>query len=55
MNPYYESELESRDLFCEMCGESISTQTYIECDGMCFNCFSNIQQDTSENFDIFER
>lgn len=38
MNPYEISELESKELYCEICGELISTDIYIENEGLCSSC-----------------
>ena len=38
MNPYEISELESKELYCELCGELISTDTYIKNEGLCSSC-----------------
>ena len=38
MNPYEIAELESRELYCELCGEHISTDTYIKNEGLCSSC-----------------
>lgn len=41
MNPYDKAYLESRDLYCELCGKLISTNEYLENDGICDNCYDN--------------
>lgn len=41
-NPYEYAELELQDLYCEQCGEIISTQEYINNDGLCDNCYNEI-------------
>lgn len=38
MNPYEESELEGRDLYCEWCGRPISVTEYLDYDGFCEDC-----------------
>ena len=39
MNPYEISELENKDLFCENCGKTISSEEYLEFNGLCAVCF----------------
>ena len=38
MNPYEISELENRDLYCEKCESLISTQEYLDNQGVCDKC-----------------
>ena len=38
MNPYEINELESRDLYCEICWRIISTIEYLENNGICDQC-----------------
>ena len=38
MNPYEINELENRDLFCEQCGNLISTKEYLNNEGICNKC-----------------
>lgn len=41
MNPYEISELEGKDLYCENCGKPISTEDYLEFNGLCCFCFKD--------------
>ena len=38
MNPYEESELGERDLYCKQCGCLISVDEYLEYDRFCEDC-----------------
>ena len=38
MNPYEESELENRDLYCDICWCVISTREYFDNEGLCDAC-----------------
>ena len=38
MNPYEESELESKDLYCDNCWCLISVREYYDNCGLCDNC-----------------
>lgn len=42
MNPYELSALESKDLYCEQCGEHISLDEYIYNEGLCDICAEEI-------------
>lgn len=42
MNPYEISELEGKELYCEICGEVISTEQYIEFEGLCECCCATL-------------
>lgn len=44
LNPYAEAELENQDLYCEICGELISTQTYINNSGICEQCVETLSE-----------
>ena len=48
MNDYEFSELERYDLYCEWCGEPISTSEYLENEGFCNTC--NEYSDIRDNF-----
>lgn len=39
MNPYEESELEARDLYCDHCGKPISSHEHYEYCGLCDQCY----------------
>lgn len=43
MNPYEISELEGKDLYCENCGELISTSQYLEYEGLCEYCYTTVE------------
>lgn len=38
MNPYEFSEYEEKDLYCEECGRLMSTEEYLENEGICDGC-----------------
>ena len=38
MNPYEESELENKDLYCDNCWYLISVREYYDNCGLCDNC-----------------
>ena len=38
MNPYEISELENQDLYCELCDYLISSQEYLDNQGICNKC-----------------
>lgn len=40
MNIYEISDLENQDLYCENCGNLISTKEYIDNDGLCNKCYN---------------
>lgn len=39
MNPYEESELEARDLYCDHCWKLISSHEHYEYCGLCDQCY----------------
>ena len=41
MNPYEYSELEARNLYCEICERLIFTKEYVDNDGLCDKCYNN--------------
>ena len=43
MNPYEISELEGKELYCENCGEIISTEQYLEFEGLCECCHATVE------------
>lgn len=45
MNPYDYNELEKQDLYCELCGELISTSEYANNDGLCDSCYDDENSD----------
>ena len=38
MNPYEISELEGKELYCELCNDIISTAQYLNNEGICDIC-----------------
>ncbi len=51
MNPYEISELENKDLYCEDCESVISTQTYLDNQGICNKCLEK-EYKTMNYFEI---